>query len=158
MAAIPPAEKIFEAWSAIESNRINLISGSYSGSGEAEVISSNGEKTYLISWEGNKYTSNDNATWWQGYAGYPVLAILMLQGKLPFDKDIAHLFMNIDWHSYNKEAKGNYEEALKKVFKELQLSGEEEKKILEAARESINKFMALDITTGRYKKLQHGDY
>ena len=77
MKKLPPIQKILEAYTAIVDNNVNLTEN------EAKVKSSNGAKTYTVSWENDVYHSNDNATYWQGYAGYPVIAVLMLQGKLP---------------------------------------------------------------------------
>ena len=44
----------------------------------------------------NTYTLNDNASYWQGYLGYPGIAVLMLQGKLPYDKELAQQFAGVD--------------------------------------------------------------
>ena len=43
-------------------------------------------------WDGNHYTSNDSATYWAGYPGYPVLAVWMKQGILPMNEEIIALF------------------------------------------------------------------
>ena len=32
---------------------------------------------------------NDSASYWQGYAGYPVLAVMMKEGRLPYDRELA---------------------------------------------------------------------
>ncbi len=76
----PPIEKIYEAYSAIADGRVTLCVG------EAAVRSSNGQKEYLVTWDDRVYTSNDSATYWQGYAGYPVIAVLLLQGELPLNR------------------------------------------------------------------------
>ena len=82
MDKLPPLEKIPEAYTAIEDNRVELFSD------YATVKSSDYKKEYLIKWKENIYSSNDNSTYWQGYAGYPVIAILMLQNKLSLNKKI----------------------------------------------------------------------
>ena len=61
MIKIPPIEKIPEAYSAIEDNRVVLFAD------YATVKSSNNEKEYLIKWQDNIYYSNDNSTYWQNY-------------------------------------------------------------------------------------------
>ena len=73
---VPPIEKIHEAYSAIADERVALKEN------EAEVKSSDLSKKYLVTWKDDTYSSNDNASYWQGYIGYPVIAVLMLQGKL----------------------------------------------------------------------------
>lgn len=77
MEKLPPLQKIYEAWSALADGRVEM------GEDTADVASSNGAKHYTVSWTEDTYSSNDNASYWQGYAGYPVLAVLMKQGKLP---------------------------------------------------------------------------
>ena len=66
MEKMPPLAKVFEAWSALADGRVSL-------DGEdrrATVTSSNGLKAYTVAWseDGGTYSSNDNATYWQGYA------------------------------------------------------------------------------------------
>jgi len=117
MNKLPPIEKIPEAYSAIVDSRVFMQEGS------AEVHSSDGRKVYTVSWEGNSYYSNDSATYWQGYAGYPILAVLMLQGKLPLDMDVAAHFAGINWTELNKRHKRNYTEALAEVLDRLQVGG-----------------------------------
>ncbi len=83
MKKMPPIQKILEAYTAIVDKHVELKNN------EALVTSSNGAKTYTVSWDNDIYHSNDNATYWQGYAGYPIIAVLMLQGKIPFDQKLA---------------------------------------------------------------------
>lgn len=57
MEKLPPIEKIYEAYSAIADGRVTL------GDGQAKVTSSDGAKTYTVSWNESEYRSNDNATY-----------------------------------------------------------------------------------------------
>ena len=86
MKKMPPIQKILEAYTAIVDKHVELKNN------EALVTSSNGAKTYTVSWDNDIYHSNDNATYWQGYAGYPIIEELMLQGKIPFDKKLPDNF------------------------------------------------------------------
>ena len=72
MKKLPPLEKVFEAYSAIADGRV-AVDGQ-----EARVRSSDGAKEYTVTWDGDVYASDDSTTYWQGYAGYPVLAVLLL--------------------------------------------------------------------------------
>ena len=76
MQKLPPIEKFYEAYSALADKRVTM------GENLATVTSSDGAKTYKVEWQDNTYSSTDNATLWQGYAGYPVLSVLILQKKL----------------------------------------------------------------------------
>ena len=96
---LPPIEKIHEAYSAIADKRVVLKEN------EAEVSSSDLTKTYMVKWKDEVYSSNDNASYWQGYIGYPIIAVLMLQGKLPLNQEIAMYFQGINWKKINTEYK-----------------------------------------------------
>ncbi|MBR1376368.1 MAG: hypothetical protein IJ565_00935 [Bacilli bacterium] len=113
MIKLPPIEKIPEAYTAIVDNRITLYDN------YATVLSSNKEKEYLIKWENNLYYSNDNSTYWQGYPGYPVIAVLMLQNKLSYNKEIASFFKNINWNKLNKDNKRDYKKSLDDILSNI---------------------------------------
>ena len=74
----PPKAKVYEALSAVADGRVTLMGGE-----KAEVVSSDGTKTYHVEWspDSNQITSNDNASYWQGYLGYPIIAVLDGFGK-----------------------------------------------------------------------------
>lgn len=110
MIKLPPIEKIPEAYTAIEDERIVLESDS------AIVKSSNNEKEYLIKWKDNCYYSNDNSTYWQNYPGYPVLAVLMLQGKLTLNRDISKYFKDVNWNKLNKDNKRDYKKSVEDIL------------------------------------------
>ena len=65
MEKLPPIEKVYEAWSAVADGRVAL----HPDERRAAIASSNGAKTYTVAWNenGSTYSSNDNATYWQGY-------------------------------------------------------------------------------------------
>ncbi|MGX5165660.1 hypothetical protein ACWKST_07700 [Limosilactobacillus reuteri] len=110
MKKFPPIEKILEAYTAIADNHVKLEND------QALVTSSNEAKTYTVTFQDNTYTSNDNASYWQGYLGYPGIAVLMLQGKLPYDKKLAQQFAGVDWNKINQEYKRNYAQAADAVM------------------------------------------
>ena len=109
MKKLPPIEKVFEAWTAIADHRVDLQEN------HASVASSDGEKNYKVNFSGDQFSSDDNATFWQGYAGYPVIAVLMLQGRLPLNMAEAELWKNINWTVLNKKNRNNYAKAVKEV-------------------------------------------
>lgn len=109
---MPPREKIHEALTAIADNRINIDMKN----NKAEVFSSDRSKKYIVEWHDNEYSSNDNATYWQGYPGYPVIAVLLLQNKLVLNKDISNYFKNINWKKINEEFKRDYTKAVESIY------------------------------------------
>ena len=128
---MPPIAKIYEAYSAIADERVLLEEN------KATITSSNGQKKYNVSWKENIYVSNDNASFWQGYPGYPIIAVLMLQHKLPFHKETALLFQNINWHELNEKYKRNYDKTIEEVLSHLNTDVEKIKKETEEIYEAL---------------------
>lgn len=149
---LPPPEKILEAWSAIGAKRIKLLSPQDAQSGEAELVSSDGSKCYKLAWNGGRYSSTDNATVWQGYPGYPVLALLMLRGLLPLPEDLTLLLAPVNWNILNKKAKNNYTLAAREAFKNLNLNAETIHRIDQSMKETYALLQDLDISVSRFRK------
>jgi len=114
---IPHIEKIHEAYSAIADGRVKIENGI------AKVTSSDYKKEYTISWEDGVYSSNDNASYWKGSLGYPVIAVLMLQGILIYSNEIALYFKGIKWKELNTKHKNNYAVVVDLIMVELQEKG-----------------------------------
>ena len=140
MKKMPPIEKAYEAYSAIADGRVEMHDG------YALVASSDGVKTYEVAWEGDVYSSNDNATYWQGYAGYPVLAVLILQGRLPKPTNacLADL-AGIPWNALNAAHKRDYAAAAADALADKTHADE----IRAAARELYEALGTLDLTVKR---------
>lgn len=139
----PPVEKIPEAMSAIADGRITM-------SGEkAQITSSSYSKRYTVLFDGDTYASNDSATYWQGYPGYPVIAVLMLQGRLPFRQETAVLFKGINWTALNEKHKRNYEKALSEIYDSIALQGAGIDTIKAEVSEIYNKLAELPLTIKR---------
>src|SRR5258708_14649763 len=71
---LPPLIKVYEALGAIGDGRVRI-----EDERRATVMSSDGSKTYEVetSADGREIASNDNASYWQGYVGYPSIAALI---------------------------------------------------------------------------------
>lgn len=143
MEKLPPIEKIYEAYSAIADNRITMHAD------RASVLSSDRSKEYSITWDRNIYASNDNATYWQGYAGYPVIAVLMKQGKLPLDMRIASRFAGVNWTELNAKYKRDYAKAAAAVLDGLECSNDEKETILADLHRVYEAIKVLDIKVKR---------
>ncbi len=139
MEKLPPIEKIYEAYSALADNRIHM------GETSAAVTSSDGTKSYKVAWKDNTYSSTDNATFWQGYAGYPVIAVLILQSKLTADSAIFTHFSGVNWNSLNKKHKRDYRAALMEVFAEKQLPQEKIDHIETMTQQVFEQLRQLDL-------------
>lgn len=143
MEKLPPIEKIYEAYSAIVDGRVALRAG------KAAVRSSNGQREYTVTWDDNVYTSNDSATYWQGYAGYPVIAVLLLQGKLPLKRDIAARFRGVDWTELNARFKRDYAEAAAVVFDAMDCDADDKNRIRAEVNRVYEAMKGLDIVIKR---------
>jgi len=115
--SMPPIEKIYEAYSAIADDRIKIDENL------AIVESSDYAKKYIVSWAGDKYISNDNASYWQGYYGYPVIAVLMLQDRLEYDNAVCKLFSKINWKNINKQYNNKYSKAVEFILTRFEDDG-----------------------------------
>lgn len=109
---LPPRAKVYEALSCVGSGHVE-----FTRPGEALVTSSEGDRKYRVIFdlEGNQISSDDNGSKWQGYLGYPSIAVLMLKGKLPFDKELSRALRDIKWNSLNRRYKRNYDLAIKEA-------------------------------------------
>lgn len=110
---IPPKAKIYEALTAVADRRVKLKSDQ-----TAEVLSSDGTKTYIVEWSADLHqlTSNDNASYWQGYIGYPIIAVLMVLGRLDFDAVVAKALSGINWKQTNRRFRNDYDKAIESVL------------------------------------------
>ena len=136
---MPPKEKVLEAYSAIADGRVRMEEG------KASVLSSDRTKEYTVMWQGPMYASDDNATYWQGYPGYPVIAVLLLQGKLTCRKDLMEPLKNIPWKQLNDRYKRNYAKAAEEALSAI----DSKKEILAYAELNNKELAALDITIRR---------
>ena len=104
-----------------------------------------GKKTYQVEWQDNLYSSTDNATYWQGYAGYPIIGILIMNGKLQVDNYIVNHFSDVNWNELNKKYKRDYRKALLEVFAVKELTQEEIHVIEEKTAQVYEQLKSLDI-------------
>lgn len=142
---MPPIEKIYEAYSALADNRVKM------NEEEALVDSSNHSKTYIVTFKDGVYTSSDNSSYWQGYLGYPILSVLMLQGKLSLNREICENFKGINWKELNTQYKNNYKMVLDYLLKDLESKGVDINKINKEVNKVYEEIKSLDIILKRGK-------
>ncbi len=143
MKKLPPVEKIYEAYSAISDKRVVMEENS------AKVFSSDKSKEYTVTWNDDIYSSNDNASYWQGYAGYPMIAVLMLQNRISSDSSVTEFFKNINWKELNAKYKGKYSKAVDEIMEGLKNSGVDTDKIYEETDKIFEELKNLDIQCKR---------
>lgn len=99
----PPLNKVYEALGAIGDKRIKMSGNT------ARVYSSSGNKYYDVEYspEKNAITSNDNASYWGGYIGYPSIALLLAKGIIDYDTILAKYLSGFAWKDINQSFKNN---------------------------------------------------
>lgn len=147
MTKLPPIEKVYEAWTAAVDHRVEIHPDSTLDNGSATVTSSDGKKSYSITWRdgGSVFTSSDPATYWQGYVGYPVLAVLMCQHRLPLPS-CAKEFSGINWTELNARHRRDYGAALTEVEEQRNIDPES---CANAASDTLADLAALNLTLRR---------
>lgn len=138
-----PKAKVYEAWSAIADGRVTLVSEN-----EATVQSSDHSKSYRVVWSEDRraFGSNDNASYWVGYMGYPIIAVAMHIGLLAYDPAAVSLFKDINWNKLNQEHKRKYDKAVEAVLADIQSAGRGDPNAIRAhADEVYDAFEALKL-------------
>jgi hypothetical protein len=118
----PPIAKVYEALGAIGDDRVKLIDAR-----RALVKSSDGRKTYEVetSIDGREISSNDNASYWQGYLGYPAIAALLARGfyRAMGMADVCAALKGIPWKELNLKFRNDYAKTLTEVDRRAAAAG-----------------------------------
>ena len=127
---LPPPAKVYEAFSALADGRVRVDEA-----GRAAVTSSGGDRVYAVEWtaepgEALSVTSNDNASYWQGYLGYPIVAVLIASGRVKADESVTRALAGIPWHDLNARFKRDYDAAVEHVLGELATRGVDRERIV----------------------------
>lgn len=135
---MPPRIKVLEALGSIADGRIRIRPD-----GTAEVVSSDGTRKYevWVSSDGREACSTDNGTVYRGYVGYPIIAVMMLKGILPYRKDLAEALRGIRWKALNEKYKRYWivEKIAKGIASKRGISSEDIDKFVEEALEALKK-------------------
>lgn len=152
MKKMPPIEKVYEAFSAMADGRVTMGQDASRDAGSAQVVSSDGAKIYAIAWCGRTFSSTDNASYWQGYPGYPVIAVLLALGVLAAPQGVMDEFTGVNWHDVNKRFKRDYAAAAQEVFEERGITGPAADEARSAAQTVYEQLACLDLTIVRKLK------
>jgi hypothetical protein len=117
---MPPAAKIYEALGALGDGRVTLIDDSH-----ARVASSDGTKTYDVesSSDGREISSNDNASYWQGYLGYPGIAVMLARGHLGANPGAVKALTGVPWKELNRRFRNDYAKTIAEVEARMRAAG-----------------------------------
>jgi hypothetical protein len=129
--------------------------GAGTGDGQAQVISSSGTRTYTVTWSGgsavrgSRFNSNDNASYWQGYAGYPIIAVLLATGALLYDPEVARPLAGVPWKTINDRFKRDYEQAVDAVLQDVEAAGGDRAAIAAQVDTIYEQLAALRLEKGK---------
>jgi hypothetical protein len=139
---LPPLAKVYEALSAVADGRVQM-----SGPTSALVTSSAGDKTYTVRWTSDltQVTADDNASRWQGYTGYPIIAVLLTLKKLDYDPTIAQALAGVPWNTLNAQYKRDYGAAIDYVLREVAAAGGQPDPIRQEAERIFAQLSELEL-------------
>jgi len=117
---MPPLIKVYEALGAIGDGRVSIINDT-----RAAVFSSEGDKTYDVetSPDLRVVSSNDNASYWQGYLGYPAIAVMLKRGFAAADEAVIRALCGIPWKELNRRFRNDYSKTLADIDSRLRDAG-----------------------------------
>lgn len=127
---MPPIVKVYEALGAIADRRVELRQD-----GSGLVRSSAGDKTYTVEVgaDGREIAANDNASYWQGYLGYPAIAVLICRGLCAPDADVLQALAAIPWNEINRRNRNDWDRTVAEVERRAAEKGYDLAKIRAAA-------------------------
>src|SRR6516165_1350965 len=111
---MPPLAKVYEALGALGDRRVLIDDEQH-----ARVLSSDRSKTYLveISADGREISSNDNSSYWQGYLGYPAIAVMLRRGLCPVRAEATSALSGIAWNQLNRQFRNDYDRTIEEVMR-----------------------------------------
>lgn len=117
---MPPLIKVYEALGALGDGRVRIIDAEH-----AQVTSSAGDKTYDVESRagGRELSSSDNASYWQGYVGYPAIAVLLRRGLISLPASAPAALTGILWNELNRRFKRDYAKTLAEIESRLKQAG-----------------------------------
>ena len=117
---MPPLAKVYEALGALGDGRVRLEDGN-----RATVLSSDGSKTYLVETRpgSREISSNDNASYWQGYLGYPAIAVLIARGMMRPREDVIAALAGVPWKDLNSRFRNDYSRTIEEAMARAERAG-----------------------------------
>ena len=85
-------------------------------------------------------------------AGYPIVAVLLVLGKIDFDAEAVKLLAGVPWKHINDNFKRNYEKAVEHVLKEVATKGGDRDAIVRQAESIYWQLAALRLKRRPRKK------
>lgn len=133
---MPPLAKIYEALGALGDGRVQLEDERH-----ASVLSSDRSRTYQVEIAADRrsISSNDNASYWQGYLGYPAIAVMLRRGLCPVRAEAINALTGIPWKELNRRFRNDYRRTIEEVMRQAEQRGFDAKVIAVEAEAVLSK-------------------
>jgi len=143
---MPPLIKVYEALGSLGDGRVRIIDEEH-----ALVTSSEGDRTYEVESRdgGRELSSSDNASYWQGYVGYPAIAVLLRRGLIPLPAGAPDALAGIPWNELNRRFKRDYSKTLAEVELRLKQAGHDPDAVRAQAEAVLQALRALAPYRGK---------
>lgn len=143
---MPPLVKVYEALGAIGDGRVRI-----EDERRATVFSSDGSKTYEVetSADGREIASNDNASYWQGYVGYPAIAVLLARGFYRPPANVTDALAGVAWKDLNRKNKNDWSATIAEVEKQIEQGGHDPDAVRSEAEAVLSFVRALRPVRGK---------
>jgi hypothetical protein len=109
---MPPIVKVYEAIGALADRRVKD-----SGGRTVEVVASDGKTSYVveIDEDGRVISASDNASYWQGYIGYPGIAVMIGRGLYQPSHATLEALRGIPWREINRQFRNDWTKVINQV-------------------------------------------
>jgi hypothetical protein len=144
---MPPLIKIYEAIGAVADGRVHLEDENH-----ASVISSETSKSYLVESSGREISANYNASYWQGYLGYPAIAVMIARGILRPPPDTLVALRGFPWKELNRRFRNDYELTLREVANRIIEGGGDPAAVDAACAELLEALRSFAPRRGRRRR------
>lgn len=117
----PHISRIYEALTAIADNRIEI------NGNRAKCYEFGNDRVYDIQYDpvNGSIMSNDNAAFYTYSLSYPIIAYLMLIGKIPYQKKLLEIFKDVCWKDINQHFKNNYDKSIRFLLEGFKKEGQD---------------------------------
>lgn len=139
--SLPPKAKVYEAITAVADGRVV-----FTGTHRASVESSARNKSYVVTWDESLSTfgSNDNGSYWRGYLGYPIIAVLIALRRIPCDQEVLGSLASVPWKVLNDKHRRNYDAAIAEAL--ARISDHERNRIVATVEEIYQNLSSLELS------------
>ncbi len=146
---MPPLVKVYEALGALGDGRVTLKDET-----RAAVVSSEGDKTYEVenSPDLHEISSNDNASYWQGYLGYPGIAVLLARGLYRPRPKTVEALSAIPWKEINRHFRNDYAKTIAEVARVIEERGHDPESVKAEAKAVMDALKKLAPFRGKRKR------